>query len=148
MQRSRFTIKLIGTSATLCIGSPYVFSGIFYQFINKNKKNAITLKWLKVETSNLHPSWGTYESFLVQILGAIGHAIRVSEPKNEMPILGLNSSSSKINGTRVIKLSKLEASGHALSALKKKQWRFRYFFFSLFELMFFSGTFYQFANKN
>ena len=29
---------LIGSSATLCVGSPYVFSGIFYEFVNKNKK--------------------------------------------------------------------------------------------------------------
>ena len=54
----------------------------------------------------------------MQILEAIGHVIQVSEPKNEMQILGLNSSSSKTNGTRGIKLSNLEASGHALSALK------------------------------
>ena len=32
-------------------------------------KNAITLKRLKVETLNLDRSWGTYESFLMQILG-------------------------------------------------------------------------------
>ena len=55
----------------------------------------------------------------MQVLGVIGHVIRVSEPKNEMPIVGLNSSSSKTNGTRRIKLSNLEASVHALSALKK-----------------------------
>ena len=46
--------------------------------------------------------------------------IRVSEPKNEIPLVGLNSSSSKTNGTRRIKLSNLEASGNALSALKNK----------------------------
>ena len=91
------------------------------------------MKRLKVETSNLDLSWGTYESFIVQILGAIGHSIRVSQPKNEMPILGLNSSRSKTNGTRGIKLSNLGASGHALSALKNKPWRFWHsFFFSLF----------------
>ena len=56
----------------------------------------------------------------MQILGAIGHVILVSKPKNEMPILGLNSSSSKTNGTNGIKLSNLDASGHALSALKHK----------------------------
>ena len=44
----------------------------------------------------------------------------LSKPKNEMPILGLNSSSSKTNGTMGIKLSNLEASGNALSALKNK----------------------------
>ena len=59
-------------------------------------------------------------SFLVQILGAIGFVIRVSEPKNEMPIVGLNSSSSKTNGTRRIKLLILEASGNAISVLKNK----------------------------
>ena len=56
----------------------------------------------------------------MHILGAISHAIRISKPKNEMPIFGLISSSSKTNGTRGIKLSNLEASGHALSALKNK----------------------------
>ena len=54
----------------------------------------------------------------MQILGAIDYGIRVSEPKNEMPNVGLNSSSSKTNGTKRIKLSNLEASGHAISALK------------------------------
>ena len=65
----------------------------------------------------------------MQILGAIGHAIRVSKLKNQMPILGLNSPNSKTNGSRGIKLSNLEGSGHALSALKNKPRRFRYFFF-------------------
>ena len=54
----------------------------------------------------------------MQILGAIGYVIQVSEPKTEMPIGGLNTSSSKTNRTKGIKLSNLEASGHALSALK------------------------------
>ena len=76
------------------------------------------MKRLKIETSNLDRSWGTYESFLVRILGAIGHVIRVSELKNEMPIVGLNSSSSKTNGTWRIKLSNLEASGHACQISK------------------------------
>ena len=78
------------------------------------------MKRLKVETLNLDLSWGTYESFLVQILGAIGDVIRVSEPKTESPIIALNNSSSKTNGTGGIKVSNLEASGHALSALKNK----------------------------
>ena len=78
------------------------------------------MKRLKVETCNLDLSWGTYESFLVQILRAISHVIRVSEPKNEMPILGLNSFRSKTNHTKGIKLSNLEAPGHALSALINK----------------------------
>ena len=82
-------------------------------------KNAITLKWLKVETWILELRWGTYESFFVQILGAIGHVIWVSEPKTEVPIVGLNSSSSKTNHTRGIKVLNLEASGHAVLALKK-----------------------------
>ena len=47
----------------------------------QNKKKAIILKRLKVETSNLQLTWGTYESFSVQSLGAIGHAMRVCEPK-------------------------------------------------------------------
>ena len=56
----------------------------------------------------------------IQILGAIGHVIRVSKPKTEMPILGLNSTSSKTNRTRGIKVSHLEASGQAVSVLKNK----------------------------
>ena len=44
--------------------------------------------------------------------------IQVFEPKNEMLIFCLNSSSSNTNGIRGTKLSSLEASGHALSALK------------------------------
>ena len=55
----------------------------------------------------------------MQILGAIGHVIWVSEPKTEAPIVGLNSSSSKTNHTRGIKVLNLEASGHAVLALKK-----------------------------
>ena len=47
----------------------------------------------------------------MQILGAIALVVRVSEPKTEMPILGLNSSSLKTNRTRGIKLSNLEAFG-------------------------------------
>ena len=92
------------------------------------------MKRLKVETWNLHLSWSTYESFLVQFLGAIGRAIRDSEPKNEMPIVGLNSSSSKTNGTRGIKLSNLEASGHALSALKINHDDFDTFFYLFIHL--------------
>ena len=42
------------------------------------------------------------------------------QAKNEMPNLALNSSSSKTNRTRGIKVSNLEASGHAVSALKNK----------------------------
>ena len=55
-------------------------------------ENAITLKRLKVETSNLELRWGTYKSFFVQILRAIGHMIRVSELKTKTPIGGLDSS--------------------------------------------------------
>ena len=73
-----------------------------------------------METWNLELRWGSYKSFSVQILKAIGHVIWVFEPKNEMPIVGLNSSSLKTNGTRRIRLSNLEAPGHALSALKNK----------------------------
>ena len=56
----------------------------------------------------------------MQFSGAISFVIQVFEPKNEMPSVGLNSYSSKTNGTRGIKLLNLEASGHALSALKNK----------------------------
>ena len=92
-----------------------------WKITNSKEKfeNAPTVKRLKVETWNLDLSWGTYESFVVKILGATGHLIQVFEPKNEMPIVGLNSSSSKTNGTRGIKLSNLEACGHALLAFKK-----------------------------
>ena len=110
------------------------------------------MKRQKVETWNLDLSWGTYESFLVQILGAIGFVIWVSEPKNEMPIIVLNSSSSKTNGTRRIKLSNLEAFGHALSALKNKPWQFRHFFFLfiyfLFIYLFICLSKSHYGNKN
>ena len=109
------------------------FSGIIYEFVNKNKKR-YNFETAEGRNLKLGLSWGKYESFLVPILEAIGHAIRVSKPKNEMPILGLNSSSSKSNGIRGMKLSNLEASGHALSALKNKLWRFRHFFFFIFYL--------------
>ena len=62
---------------------------------------------------------GTCESFLVQILGAISNVIKVSAPKTEMPIGGLNSSSSKINHRR-IKVPNLEVPGHAVLAPKMK----------------------------
>ena len=58
--------------------------------------------------------------FFLQMLGASGHLIRVSKPKTEMPIGGLNSSSSKINHRRRIKVSHVEAPGHAVSAPKIK----------------------------
>ena len=75
-------------------------------------ENAITLKWLKVETWNLKFRWGTHESFFVQILAAIGQVIRVSKPKTEMSIEGLNSFSSKTNWSRSIKVPNLEAPGN------------------------------------
>ena len=56
----------------------------------------------------------------MHILRATGHVIRVFEPKTEMPILGLNSFSSKTNCTRGIKLSNLEAFGQTVSASKNK----------------------------
>ena len=116
--RSKKQTRLIGTSATLCVGSLYVFFP--WKISNSATKfeNAITLKWLKVETRNLYLSWGTYESFFVQIFGAISFVIRVSKPKTETPIGGLNSSSSKTNRSMGIKLLNLVASGHAVSALK------------------------------
>ena len=73
---------------------------------------------------------GANESFFVQILEPIGLVTWVSEPKTETPIIGLNSSSSKTNRTRGIKVSNLEVSGHALSALKNNLRRFGHFFFS------------------
>ena len=105
--------------ATLRVGSPYVFSGKNYEFSNRGKKNAITLKRLMVENWILELKLGTYKSFLVHILGAISLVIRVFEPKTETPIRGLNSSSSKTNRTRRLKVSNLEASGHAVSSPQK-----------------------------
>ena len=55
----------------------------------------------------------------MQHLVAIGHVIRVSEPKTETPIVGFNSSSSKTKRRSGIKVSNLEASGHAVSATEK-----------------------------
>ena len=54
----------------------------------------------------------------MQILGAIDNVIRVSEPEPEMPVAGLNSSNWKTNRTSTIKVSNLEAPGHAVSAPK------------------------------
>ena len=68
----------------------------------------------------------------MQILGAIGQVIRVSEPKTEMLIVDLNSSSSKTNSTKEIKLSNLEASGQAVSALKNNVYDDSNIFFCLF----------------
>ena len=62
--------------------------------------------------------WGTYKSFFLQILEAIGHVIRVFKPKTEMPIGGLNSSGWKTNRLRSIKVLNLKASGHELLASK------------------------------
>ena len=36
--RHPLVLAVIGTSTTLCVGSPYVLSSIFYEFVNKNKK--------------------------------------------------------------------------------------------------------------
>ena len=58
--------------------------------------------------------------------------IRVSEPKKEMPIGGLNNSSSKTNRKRRIKVSNLEVSGRAVSAPKNKLWRFRRFYLLIY----------------
>ena len=102
------------------------------------------MKRLKVEIWNLQLRWGTYESFFVHILEEINRVIRVSEPNNEMPIVSLNSVSSKTNRTRGIKLTNLEESGHAFSALKNKPWRFRHFF--SFFLSFFLSLFIYSAN--
>ena len=81
-------------------------------------ENVITLKQLKVKTSNLKLRWGTYESFFVQNLGAINLVIRISEPKTEMPFVGLNSFSLKADRTSGIKVSNLERSGQAFQLPK------------------------------
>ena len=70
----------------------------------------------------------------MQILRAIGCMIRVSEPKTETPIRGLNNSGSQTNCTSRIKVSNLEAPGHAVSAPKNKLRRFRHFFFFIYLL--------------
>ena len=44
--------------------------------------------------------------------------IQISEPKTEMPIISLNSSSSITNCTRRIKFSNLKVSVHAVAAPK------------------------------
>ena len=62
----------------------------------------------------------SYKLLFVKILGAIGHVIRVSEPKTEMPTGDLNSSSSKSNRRSRIKVLNLEALVHAVSAHKNK----------------------------
>ena len=54
------------------------------------------------------------ETIFVQILEAISPVTRVSEPKTEMPIGGLNRTSSKTNCWRRIKLSNLEAPENAV----------------------------------
>ena len=56
----------------------------------------------------------------MQILGAIDHVIPVFEPKTEMPIGGLKSSSSKTSRRNKIEVSNLEALEHAVSAPKIK----------------------------
>ena len=53
-------------------------------------------------------------------LGAVVLVMRVFKAKTEMPIGGLNSSSSKTNHMKSIKVSNLEASGQAGSASKIK----------------------------
>ena len=91
---------IIGTSATLCVGRPFVFFCAKLRIRQQEAEDAITLKQLKVRTLNLKLRWGTYESFFVQNLGAINHVIRISEPKTKMPSVGLNNFSSKANRTR------------------------------------------------
>ena len=79
----------------LCVGSHYVFFRAKLQIRQPELKNAITLKLLKIETQSLELQWDTDESFFVQILEAITCVTPVCEPKIEMPIGNLNSSSLK-----------------------------------------------------
>ena len=65
----------------------------------------------------------------MQVLGLIGHVMRVSEPKTEMPIRSLHTSSLKTNRRMRIKVLNLEVPGHAISALKIKLRPFRQFFY-------------------
>ena len=115
---------LFGTSATLRVGSPYFFLEIITN-LSTEVKNATSFKQLKVETWILELRWDTYKPFFVQILEAVSYVIRVSQSKTAMSIGDL---SSKTNRTRGIKVSNLEASGHAVSAPKNKLWQFRHFF--------------------
>ena len=65
-----------------------------------------------------------------------------------MPIVILNSSSSKTNRSRRIKVSNLEASGHALSAFKSKFWQFRHFFFFIYSFIYlFIFSFFIYLSK-
>ena len=86
----------------------------------KEVKKHYNFETTKGRNLNSTIKWGTYESFLVQILEAIGLVIPVSEPKTELPIGSSNSSSSKTNRTRKTKVSNLKASGHAVAAPKNK----------------------------
>ena len=98
-------------------------------------------KTTTVETWNLEVGWDTYGPFFVQILGAISYVIRVSEPKPEMPIEGLNSSSWKTNCSRRITFSNLEAPGNAGSAPKFELRRSdTIFFFFIYLITFLLGT--------
>ena len=101
---------------TFCIRCPYVFfAGKITNSPTRGQKcyNSETAKGRNLK-------WSRHKSFFVQILGAIGHVIWVFDPKTELLIVGLNSSSSKTNCTIGIKVSNLEASGQAVSALKNK----------------------------
>ena len=104
-----------GTFATLCRKSLCFFHAN-YEFGNQRLK---TPNFKTAKGSNLKLRWGTYGPCFVQILEGIGHVIRISEQKTEMPIGGLNSSSGKSNCSG-IKAWNLEASGNVVSVPKFK----------------------------
>ena len=131
MIRAKAAIVFIRTSMTLRVVSPYVFSGKNYEFSNRGKKryNFETAHGINLK---FRTKMGHIWIVLRAILEALTHVIRVSKPKTEMPVGGLNNSGSKTNRTRRIKVSNLEASGHAVSAPKNKPWRFWHIFFLSF----------------
>ena len=61
-----------------------------YEFVNNVWKH-YNFETVEGRPWNLELRWGTYESFFIQIFEAIGRLIWVSEPKNEMPIVALNT---------------------------------------------------------
>ena len=83
----------------------------------------------------------------MQILGTIGHVMRVSQRKTEILIGGLNRSSSKTNGSRKISLN-LKAHRDVVLALTFEFLKFRHFFFSLFISPVYSFFFFSFYQRS
>ena len=73
----------------------------------------------------------------MQILGAISHVIRVSEPKTEKPIESSNRSGLKTNCRKRIKFSNLEAPKNAVLTPTFKLFEFRRYFICVYVFLFF-----------